>query len=309
MPAFSSIRQAAAYAHVAADTVRDWIVTGRLTAESSPIGRNRLGYRIARAELDAAEATFVRCKAQIGAYDQATSHVLHRPGAAPDAPRGRVRPATHSRSGCATIESARTVAAVGAPTDLSLRDGRPADGESTCALVDPVERVSRDTDPIDPAAAIRGVYEAIREPRSPVTAAPSTELVGSQQPSISRVLYRIVQASSPALSDFTSNLAKCLLMRGAEPKEPLLWAGLSMFDTLEAATRNAQRYNGRIGRFLAELDLPRDGDARVLMRQTLRPGHFTVLCCEGDVPLVCQERTADSRVMNLIPGVQSMHGL
>lgn len=130
-------------------------------------------------------------------------------------------------------------------------------------------------------AVVREVLQTLRESRGSGTPAFAPELATAQQASLSRVLYRIVQDASPLPRDFTSNLAKCLPMRGAEAKEPLLWSGLSMFDTVDAAERNAQRYKGRIGRFLAQLQLPPEGDARVLIRQTLRPGHFTVLCCEA----------------------------
>jgi hypothetical protein len=106
--------------------------------------------------------------------------------------------------------------------------------------------------------------------------------VAAAQPSVdpSRVLYRLVRAREPSSADFLSNLAKCLPRRGVEQTDPNIWAGLSMFDTPDAAVLNARRFNGRIGRFLAELELPHEGDGRVSIRQTLRPGHFTVLCCE-----------------------------
>jgi hypothetical protein len=125
--------------------------------------------------------------------------------------------------------------------------------------------------------ALREVYETLREARSQQAPEPAS---ADPQP-LGRVLYRIVHAPGPTAGDFTSNLAKCLPMRGAEPEEPLLWAGLSMFDTPEAAMRNARRFYGKLGAFLAELHLPVEADARILIRQTLRPGHFTVLCCEA----------------------------
>ncbi len=108
---------------------------------------------------------------------------------------------------------------------------------------------------------------------------PNPDPAMATQTEVHRTLYRIVRGATPARGDFTSNLTRCLPMRGAESKEPLLWAGLSMFDTPDAAQRNAHRFEGRIGTYLAALTLPLD-DARVLVRQTLRPGHFTVLCCE-----------------------------
>ena len=137
--------------------------------------------------------------------------------------------------------------------------------------------MSRPIQPEDAPRALEAVQEALRANREPE---PVSEVAPTAQPPVGRTLYRIVRGPAPSTNDFASNLAKCLPMRGAEASEPLLWAGLSMFDTTEAAVRNALRFGGRIGTHLAELSLPTDGDGRVLVRQTLRPGHFTVLCCD-----------------------------
>lgn len=94
-----------------------------------------------------------------------------------------------------------------------------------------------------------------------------------------RSLYRIIARSTAQSDDFAANLAKCLPMRGAELQDPALWAGLSMYDTPEEAARTARRFHGRLGKYIAQLQLPTDRDPRLLVRPTLRPGHFTVMCC------------------------------
>lgn len=125
----------------------------------------------------------------------------------------------------------------------------------------------------------KAVEAAEQQVRGIVGPEPTPEPAPVQAPT-HRTLYRVVRRSAAARDDFTSNLAKCLPMRGAELNEPLLWAGMSMFDTPDAAMRNARRFRGRLGTYLAELVLPLEHDPRVLVRQTLRPGHFTVVGCE-----------------------------
>lgn len=108
----------------------------------------------------------------------------------------------------------------------------------------------------------------------------SPEAATTEQQPPGRVLYRIVRDLIALPTDFRSNLVRCLPMRFAEPKDPLLWAGLSMYDTPQQAARTARKYNGKLGAFLAELYLPSDSDRYALVRQSLVVGHFTVLCCD-----------------------------
>jgi hypothetical protein len=97
------------------------------------------------------------------------------------------------------------------------------------------------------------------------------------------LLFRLVHDLVPTSADFRANLAKCLPRRGPEIKDPLIWAGLSMYDNAAQAESTARRFNGRHGSFLAEVYLP-PNDLRVFIRQTLTPGHFTVVCCESLCP-------------------------
>lgn len=81
------------------------------------------------------------------------------------------------------------------------------------------------------------------------------------------------------LDELVSNLANCLPIRGAELTDPTLWAGLSMFDTSHHAARRAMRFRSRLGRFIARLEVPVDGDRGLLFRMTLMRRHFTVMAC------------------------------
>src|ERR671933_2158320 len=98
--------------------------------------------------------------------------------------------------------------------------------------------------PEDYRRALESIQEVLRAAREPHV---SPEPAATSGTAVGRTLYRIVRGATPVGGDFTSNLTKCLPMRGAEAHEPLLWAGLSMFDTPEAAARNARRFGGRLG--------------------------------------------------------------
>jgi hypothetical protein len=68
--------------------------------------------------------------------------------------------------------------------------------------------------------------------------------------------------------------------RGVELHDPLIWAGLSMFETAELASTTARRYRLRIGTHLAELQIPED-EPLILVRPSLSMGHYTVMGCAG----------------------------
>ena len=88
-------------------------------------------------------------------------------------------------------------------------------------------------------------------------------------------LYRIIVNERPVRADFESNEAL-----GQQPRRPLsgeaavLWAGLSVFDSL--ATARAQRGRSTwIGDFIAELLLPEAVQIRA-RRTTKTEGHWTI---------------------------------
>ena len=88
-----------------------------------------------------------------------------------------------------------------------------------------------------------------------------------------RLLYRIVRSDPPTRADFLSNEAKDLPPRGPELRLSERHAGVTMFDTEVEARTVARRYPN-IGRYLAAIRIP--VGSGIVVRQTLRPGHYTV---------------------------------
>ena len=86
--------------------------------------------------------------------------------------------------------------------------------------------------------------------------------------------YRIVLADPPSLDDFTSYAA---LGRpspaGATPELLKSWQAVSVFDTEVAARAMALRRGGRLGRFLAFLEVPEAGPIHYA-RSGANPRHF-----------------------------------
>ena len=87
------------------------------------------------------------------------------------------------------------------------------------------------------------------------------------------ILFRVIKRSRPNLSDFWSDLAL-----GNDPlpdqlREPLLWAGVSMFADLQLTITNTRAYS--LGRAVARLDIPDEAD--VILRPTAGRGHFSVV--------------------------------
>jgi hypothetical protein len=96
-----------------------------------------------------------------------------------------------------------------------------------------------------------------------------------------RVLYRIITEAEPE-ANFLSNAAKGLPPRGPEMGNPIIYNGLSTFDTLEAAqdvanTKIAPALARRGRKVLgyAKLHIPSDTPG-VNVTKTLGPGHYTV---------------------------------
>lgn len=86
------------------------------------------------------------------------------------------------------------------------------------------------------------------------------------------VLYRIVRVGSPAADDFLSRMMLGFPPRRTEREQPEIWAGLSMFDSADRARARAREFPA-LGAFIATISV----DARrVVTRQTLGPGHYTV---------------------------------
>jgi hypothetical protein len=94
-----------------------------------------------------------------------------------------------------------------------------------------------------------------------------------------RILFRIVRGPTATIDDFRSNLNGCFPPRGPELNNAAIWAGLSTWDTRAVAEQTVRRFKGRFGTYIAELTVP-DNDPRLLVQQTLKPSHYTMLGCE-----------------------------
>ncbi len=87
-------------------------------------------------------------------------------------------------------------------------------------------------------------------------------------------LYRAVRRKSAGLGDFWSDFAYGQPPFAPQLREPVMWAGISMFSDLAHAAMKARAYSQ--GLFLAEVTIP-DG-AHVVVRQTSRdPRHYSVM--------------------------------
>jgi hypothetical protein len=76
------------------------------------------------------------------------------------------------------------------------------------------------------------------------------------------VLYRIVRTKAPRRLDFWSDLANGLPSRPPQRADVMEWAAL-----------RAHLY--RLGQFLVVLTIPDDNKARILVKQTFGPGHYS----------------------------------
>jgi hypothetical protein len=87
-------------------------------------------------------------------------------------------------------------------------------------------------------------------------------------------LYRLVRSEHVSWTDFLSNMANDQPPRGGEVTAQVLWAGLSAFDSEDAARARAKQFR-RMGRFIAVLRFP--DEAPIAAQKTLGPGHWTIL--------------------------------
>ena len=87
---------------------------------------------------------------------------------------------------------------------------------------------------------------------------------------VAGTFYRLIRNSPPTRSDFLSRKERGVPPRGAELNDPFLYEGLSAWDSPEAAARVAIRRPA----FIAVLQIA--VDRHVVVRQTLKPGHYTL---------------------------------
>jgi hypothetical protein len=86
--------------------------------------------------------------------------------------------------------------------------------------------------------------------------------------------YRIVKTDPPTEADFRSMAAVGRRLRVDTPENRRLFAGVSVYNSLEAATRTANEYP-KIGRFVAVLAIPEEGEIH-WEQTTAEPSHYTL---------------------------------
>src|SRR3712207_6082759 len=86
--------------------------------------------------------------------------------------------------------------------------------------------------------------------------------------------FRIAQSNPVTLWDVLSSARRGRKLRRSTPELERLFAGVSVFETLEQGRAQARRYP-QLGRFIAEIDRPLD--ALVECERTTRTeGHWTI---------------------------------
>jgi hypothetical protein len=89
-----------------------------------------------------------------------------------------------------------------------------------------------------------------------------------------RRFYRVTRSNPPSPRDFFSNVTKRRRPPAYDQETLRLWAGISMFDTLERAQERA-RHLPVMGAFIAEVQIPDNGP--VYFEQTgTDPHHYTI---------------------------------
>lgn len=88
-----------------------------------------------------------------------------------------------------------------------------------------------------------------------------------------RIFYRTVKTDPPSRESLTSNKALGRPPRGAEIRDPSLWDGLSVMDTLELALERAREYPMH-GAYVAELTF--SDDILIVAKKTGGRGHYTL---------------------------------
>jgi hypothetical protein len=86
--------------------------------------------------------------------------------------------------------------------------------------------------------------------------------------------FRIVETDQPTLWDFLSSARRGRKLRRPNPELERLFAGISVFETIEQARLQAQKYPD-LGSFIAEIEVPVDVEA-VCERTTRTEGHWTI---------------------------------
>jgi hypothetical protein len=89
-----------------------------------------------------------------------------------------------------------------------------------------------------------------------------------------RPAFRVLRISAPAELDWRSNHELGKAPRGIELGSTLVHMALSMFESAERARSTAERFGGRLGAFVGQVELA--GDAGIWFAETGPPGHYSV---------------------------------
>lgn len=88
------------------------------------------------------------------------------------------------------------------------------------------------------------------------------------------LFYRVTRAGAPTVRDFRSNTAKGRQPPAYDSETLRLWAGVSMFDSLDRARERARHLPG-MGRYIATIRIPPDGSVHY-ERTGNDPHHYTL---------------------------------
>lgn len=95
----------------------------------------------------------------------------------------------------------------------------------------------------------------------------------SARPAETITLYRIVWTNPPTVDDMRSHQSLGIPLRRNDPESLRRARGISLFDSLERARKQAQRKPWMGKAFIAELTIPA---GRFLIEQTASAGHYTL---------------------------------
>ncbi len=86
------------------------------------------------------------------------------------------------------------------------------------------------------------------------------------------VLYRVVLTDPPTVDDMRSYVELGIPLRRDDPESRRLASGISLFDSLEHARKQARRKPWLGNAFIAEMAIPAH---RFQIEKTAGPGHYT----------------------------------
>lgn len=86
------------------------------------------------------------------------------------------------------------------------------------------------------------------------------------------ILYRIVRTNPPAVDDMRSHMELGIPLRRTDPETLRMASGISLFDSIDRARKQAQRKPWLGNAFIAELAIPQD---RIRVEKTAGPNHYT----------------------------------